>query len=262
MARGITACGDQVTRRFEHQYNGKVEHEVAVFYGLQGKMPSIFYDYKREAKAVYVDLGYWGRREGGRWTGYHKVAVNDRHPTTYYRARQHAPDRVGRFGLIPKPWRTKGFHILLCGMGDKGALAEGYLPEQWERDAIREIRKYTKRPIIYRPKPSWKTARPIDGVGYSAPHDKTLEQDLRLCHAVVTHHSNAAVDAIVEGIPAFCWGGVAAGMSSQDLSEIETPYFPTGRAEWIADIAYTQWCIAEMEAGRPWLHLKEEGLIP
>ena len=79
--------------------------------------------------------------------------------------------------------------------------------------------------------------------------------------AVVTHHSNVAVDGLLQGIPAFCWQGVAAPLSSQDLTKIETPVYPDGREQWTADIAWCQWSIAEMKAGLPWLHLKSEGLI-
>jgi hypothetical protein len=146
-------------------------------------------------------------------------------------------------------------------MSDKGALAEGYQPEEWERWAIAEIKKYSKRTIVYRPKPSWKGAKPITGT-ITSGREREVEQDLRNAWAVVTHHSNVAVDALVAGVPAFCWGGVALEMSLQTLARIEDPHFPDGRLQWMADIAYTQWSIAEMRTGLPWVHLKKEGLIP
>jgi len=264
MYNGVHRSGDIARRCFEHEYTGRVDHDVAIFYGLEGKMPQIFADYRSQAKAVYVDLGYWGRREGGRWSGYHKVSINDRHPTSYYRKRQHDADRLERFGIQVKPWRKTGSHILLAGMGDKGSQAEGYPVEQWEREAITAIRQVTDRPILYRPKPSWKKAKPIvmAGVAYSAPHAREVEDDLRDCWAVVTHHSNVAIDGLVAGIPAFCWRGVATEMALQDLKRIETPMFPDGREAWLRDIAYTQWSIAEMQSGAAWQHLKAEKLIP
>lgn len=265
MAEGIAAMGDHVTRCRESDYDGQLRFDVVVFYGLQGNTPQMFFDYRTQRKAVYVDLGYWGRREGGRWTGYHKVSINDRHPTAYFQAIKHPADRVARFGLHPVVEFKGGRHILLAGMGDKGALAEGFQPEAWERAVINEIRKVSDRPIRYRPKPSWKEARPIEGTEYSPPHAREVEHDLRDCWAVVTHHSNVALEAMLAGIPAFCWSGVMKNYCRQDLSGIELvgafPYARYDVDQLLADIAYTQWSVAEMRQGLAWNHLKQEGLL-
>jgi hypothetical protein len=260
MMTGIKARGDNPTLRHEHDYR-EPEAEVAVFYGFVGKLPQIMRDYRDAGlKAVYVDLGYWGRHDGGRWSGFHKVVVNSRHPTEYFQAKQMGPARASRFHVRPAAWSENGQHILLAGMGDKGAEAEGYKPEQWERSAIEEIRRYTDRRIIYRPKPSWKTAKPIEGAQFSAPQ-QPLDVVLKTAHAVVTHHSNVAVEGLVAGVPAFCWDGVAKPMSGQDLSRIENPHRPEGRQEWINNIAWVQWSIPEMHLGKAWGYLKDEGLI-
>jgi hypothetical protein len=251
--------------KLESSYNG-IEAEVAVFYGLTDRLTTIFQDYSIAAKAAYIDLGYWGRREGGRWNGYHKVCINSRHPTEYFQLRKHSPNRAERFGINIEPWRVGRYwkedkkYILLCGMGDKGAQAEGYRAEQWERWAIEEIRSRTNRPIVYRPKPSWKCARRIQGVGFSHK-DVSIEEALVNCHAVVTHHSNAAVDAMVRGIPAFVWKGVGVVIGSSNLDDIDTPRYPEGREQWVNDIAHTQWSVDEMRAGIAWRDLSEEGLV-
>lgn len=277
MQAGIEAAGDRPVRLLEHlwphlapleYFDDGVQNthfcnvDAVVFYGLEGRLPLIFQAFATYRTAVYVDLGYWGRRQGGRWAGYHKVCVNARHPSAYYRKPQHDRARINQFrGLLADPWREDGRHILLAGMGDKGALAEGFAPEQWEREAIDQIRAVTERPILYRPKPSWKKARPISGTMYSDPKEKVVEDELANCWAVVTHHSNVAIDGLVAGIPAFCWGGVAAEFSSQRLASIERPLYPDGRDAWMADIAYTQWSVAEMASGACWRHLRTEGLV-
>lgn len=264
MSEGIAKAGDFPAIVSERDYEPEApfqQFDCAVFYGLEGNNPRVFRDFAARSAAVYVDLGYWGRREGGRWAGYHKVSVNARHPNAYYRAVPHPQDRFARFHVEHQPWTRRGRHILLAGMSDKGAMAEGFRPEEWERWAIAEIRKYSKRDIVYRPKPSWKAAKPIAGTLYS-PGEREVVQDFRDCWAVVTHHSNVAIEALLAGIPAFCWGGLAVDMSLQDLSRIESPHYPEGREQWAADIAYTQWSIAEMRVGLPWQHLKAEQLIP
>lgn len=261
MVQGIKRCGDRVKERFESQYCQRPEADIAVFYGLEGNLRTIFQHYQREGhRAVYVDLGYWGRREGGRWSGYHKVVVNSRHPTAYFQKRNYCPTRFHRFGIKPKEWQGKGRHILLAGMGAKGSWAEGFGQEDWERAQIQKIKAVTDIPIIYRPKPSWKDAQPILGSIYS-PRTEPLEAVLNRCHAVVSHHSNVSVDGILEGIPAYTWDGVARCMSGQDLSTINEPYKPDGREQWAANLAWCQWSIAEMQRGLPWKHLKDEGLL-
>lgn len=257
---GVLRAGDTADLRSDGDYRGP-DTPVALFYGYEKNLPRVMEDYREAGKrAVYIDLGYFGRRMGGRWEGYHKVAVNDRHPTAYFQKARHDMRRARKFGLSPKPW-SKGKHVLIAGMSDRAAQACGLNPAEWEREAIKEIAKHTDRPIIYRPKPSWTAARPIPGASFS-PKAEPLERVLRNCHAVVTHHSNVAVEALLMGVPAFAFEGVAKPMGLQDLSRIEDPMRPDGRRQWINDIAYCQWNGAELRSGEMWKHLKGEGLIP
>lgn len=263
MLAGIQAVGDHVRLMPEAQYD-QPDADVAVFYGLSGKLRNVFHDYPAAGKiAVYADLGYWGRRAGsgiGRFRGYHKLAINSRHPTAYFRKFKHDCSRTTKFGLQIMPWR-KGTNVLIASMGAKAAHAEGFAPEAWERKAIDALKKVTDRPVIYRPKPSCPHAAPINGVGYSPPN-QPLADVLQNCHAVVTHHSNVAVDSLLAGVPTFCWEGVAAPMSRQDLSEIESPLYPEDRQQWLNDVTWTQFCVDEMQNGMAWRHLKNEGLLP
>lgn len=271
MLEGITAAGDKPDYLPESSWSRRTpavgDYDAHVFYGLEGNLPRIFEYAAEVSRAVYIDLGYWGRRELGRYAGYHKLSVNARHPVSYYRRPQHDGERFERFDKDVIPWSMsrspkleRTGHILIAGMGAKGAAAEGQAPQEWERWAIAEIRKYTDRAIVYRPKPSDPLASPIAGTRYS-PKGHELAPELEDCWAVVTHHSNVAVDALLAGIPSFCWGGVAREMSLQDLSRIEDPYMPAGRYKWASDIAWTQWSVPEMKNGDAWAYLRTEGLI-
>jgi hypothetical protein len=260
MYQGIASCGERVRLLDEETYS-EPDAQVAVFYGLAGNLQGIFADYRHAGRtAVYVDLGYWGRSQGGKLAGYHKISVNDRHPTRYFQNRRHSNDRVRMFRLEIEKWHS-GTAVLVAGMGAKSAEVEGIDPESWERAAIKQIQKFTDRRIIYRPKPSWREARPIGGTIYSTRHE-SLCTVLDQCHAVVTHHSNVAIDGLLAGVPAFCWNGVAKPMSKQNLASIHEPLYPEGREQWAADIAYCQWSVSEMSMGMPWRHLKDEGLVP
>lgn len=255
MARGIEAAGDQAVIRADTEH-AEPDCDAAVFWGYIETCQKIQRDYMKAGKpAVYLDMGYWSR-EGN--AGYFKVAVNARHPTAYFRRVNHTGNRARKFGVDVKPWRA-GRKILVAGMSAKAAWAERLEPvESWERRAIKAIRNITDRSIVYRPKPSWKDAAPIEGVEYSAPSERL---DLDDCWAVVSHHSNVCVDGLLHGVPVFAWDGVAAQMGSNDLRLIESPVRPDGRQQWANDLAYAQWSVAEMSDGSVWRHLKSEGII-
>lgn len=260
MREGIRRLGDIVVPRVASEFSG-IEGDVALFYGFEERMRRIFSSYRKaERSVVYIDLGYWGRLNGGRFSGYHKVVVNGRHPTPYFQHRKHTPDRFGVFDIEIREW-APGSAILIAGMSDRAAVAAGFAPGEWEKDAIEAIGAMSDRPIIYRPKPSWRGAQPLEGAEYS-PREQDVTAALHDCHAVVTHHSNVAIDGLVLGIPAFCWEGVAVPMSLQSLKKIETPAMPDDREQWLHDIAWCQWNVSEMAAGKTWAHLKNEGLIP
>jgi hypothetical protein len=257
MLEGIMAVGQKVDYLPCSDFR-RVEHDVAIFYGLANGLRSVFAEYKKQAQAIYIDLGYWGRRKPARFEGYHKFSLNDRHPTAYFQNRAHDPSRFREHGMQIRPWRESGRHIVVVGMSGKGAATEGYAPQQWERETVERLRKLTRRPIIYRPKPNWLHARPIPGTIFQ--RNVELNDALHNCHAVVCHHSNVAVDALIQGIPAFCDEGIALPMAGTDLAMIEEPPMPDGREQWAADVAWTQWSRAEMEDGSAWRYLKTEVL--
>lgn len=260
MLEGILKVGDRAKIRSSLTYR-QPDGDVGVFYGLAGNLARALAEYPAAGrKAVYVDLGFWGRKDGGRFSGYHKLSVNGRHPTAYFQQRKHAPDRARAFGLRAEVWQRGGSHILLAGMGPKGSRAEGFSPMAWEARAVQAIRAVSDRPIVYRAKPNWEGAPPLAGA-IMAPKGQDLLEALKGCHAVVAHHSNAAVEGLVLGHPAFVVEGIALPMGASDLSTIEAPRYPVGRPQWLADAAYSQWSIAEMASGAAWRHLKDEGLI-
>lgn len=259
MAQGAEREGYYVRQQDFTKYR-RPDADIAVFYGAKDSLADVLRDYPAAGRhTIFMDLAYWGRQFKG-LQEYHKVVVNGRHPTAYFQKVKHPDDRVKVFGLRPKRW-THGRHILLCGMSKKGSISFGYQPQEWERAAIAEIRKHSQRSIIYRPKPSCRESPAIAGVRFSPPTQK-LSSVLTNCHAVVTRHSNTAVDALLAGVPVFCWDGVGQPMGLQDLSRIEDPIYPEGRDQWLADVAYCQWTLEEMLNGTVWRHLKSEGLIP
>lgn len=260
MADGIRRCGHEPMIKTSTSYKGMPPTNVAIFYGLALGLARVFNDYRRSGRtAVYCDLGYWSRRIRTRHDGFHKVSVNDRHPTEYLMAKNHPPDRFEQHGVPILPWREEGRHILVAGMSAKAAIAEQLRPNLWEEQTIARLRQLTKRPIIYRPKPNWKAAKKISGAAFEP--DAPLKELLRDCHAVVTHHSNVGVDALLSGVPVFCEKGAASLLAAGGLASIEQPIMPEGREQWAANLAYCQWNIEEMREGLAYRYLINDGLI-
>lgn len=260
MREGIERQGERVRLLPSSAYHGGPDSEIAVFYGYDAVLRRVMSEYRaRGLTVVYIDLGYFGRRDGGTLRGYHKVVVNGRHPTPYFQARPHDATRAARFQVKPADWR-RGRHIIVAGMGGKAAEAEGLRPEYWERKTIHRLRRLTDRPIIYRPKPNWEGARPIEGAKFAARREDLpgLFED---CHAVVTHHSNVGIDGLLAGVPLFTLDGVGRPLALNDINRIETPLYPDGREQWVNDLCYCQWNVSELRAGIAWRHLKDEGLV-
>lgn len=257
VVRGVIKSGDQAYTKSMNHYEG-VEADIAVFYGT---LLRPMQDYlAARCHYVYVDLGYWGRLSGGKFEGYHKVSVDARHPTHYFQKVAHDDKRSRVFNKLKiRPWNKEGKYILIAGMSAKGAIAAGFKPEQWEKDIVSLIRRASDRPILYRPKPNWSDYTVIEGCKLDRNAD--LYKVLEDCYAVVAHHSNVAVDAIIQGVPAFCHEGVARVQSLQDISMIDKPLMRDDREQWVRDIAYTQWSVSEIASGLPWMHLKSEGLV-
>lgn len=258
MLQGLRRCGETPTVMDLAAGRG-VTGDCAVFYGFRDPLPRLMQEYRAAGRfAVHIDLGYWGRTDGGRNAGYHKFAVNARHPTEYFQSRKHPADRVARFGLEVQPWKTGG-HILVCGMSAKHARTEGLAHQEWEKNVICRLQEVTDRPILYRPKPGDNGAAPIPGSTMAS--GAVIGKYLQDCHAVVSHHSNAAVDAALAGIPSFSVCGVGTAIGLTDFDQIENPIYPDDREQWLADIAYCQFNLDEMANGTAWRHLKDDGII-
>lgn len=269
LAEGVRAAGDKVKVVDSRDYREPFS-DVLLFYGFDGSRNTAVYkayrDYLRDGKrTVYVDLGYFRKRSTlGRYRDYHRFSIDGRHPTAYFQRVRHKSDRFNSFGINLSDRKLGGDYILLCGMSQKCAEFEGFTFLEWEKDAVRRIRQVTDRPILYRPKPNkFNRYQKLEGTVF-APPEKDITQALRGAWATVSHHSNAGIDGICAGIPAFVSEGVCAATGSTDLAQIENPPFPSPeeRKQWLADIAYCQWNGDEMRDGSAWRHLKNEGLVP
>lgn len=237
--------------------------EVAVMVGVKSR--EIFEaNTKAGIHVVIIDKGYQRQRTGGpvRVWEYWRVAVDGHHPTRYLMHDVRPHDRLEASGLVIAPWRKSGGHILIAGSSAKYHRFYGLRePTDYAARLVGWIRKRTKMPIIYRPKPSWRDAEPIPDTQYSHGKQEPLESVLFDCHALVTHGSNACFEAILSGVPCVILGdGVAKSISSTDIRRVKKPRLATDdeRRQWLANLLYHQWTMREFESGKAWAVIRPQ----
>ena len=248
-----------------HDDEHKATFDAIAFYGMSVPHIKMWKEYRQNNKPVFIaDLGYFGENRGAGGSGHLKVSVNHWHPTTYFQKFKHLNDRFAKFNIPVKQMSDKrGPNIILAGIGPKSGVLYDMKHQSWDEYAVKEIRKHTDRKIIYRVKPSAQhTFKPIPSTEWSEP-TLQLEKLLRNAWAVVSHHSNVAVNGVLEGIPCFVNDGVSTTIGLSDLSMIENPKIISHKEQqqFLADLAYTQWTLDEIASGKTWKHLKSEGLF-
>ncbi len=233
-------------------------------YGIGEPRDEIMATYRRIGKhGILVDLGYWERRRGGRYHGFHKVVVDEIHPVEMLEKIGERPSaRLDDLVVCTHPIHS-GDEIIVAGMSAKSAATHGLASESWELAAIKKLQKVTNRTIVYRPKPSWTGARPLPGAEFQDGNAIPIEEALKRAHAVVTHHSNVGVDAVVAGVRLYTETGAAKAMSQPNIEGVENGLVPSydRRMSWMRALAYCQWTVKEMKSGKPWAFMAQAGLL-
>ncbi len=236
--------------------------ELVIIYGCgPGNRAHYMRARERGLPTITIDLGFW-QRGGPRDTDAHyKVSVNWHHPQQYLMQLNCPPDRFKKFNRgskEPTPWHNTGRQILLAGMGPKSFELYDMRSQEWDLWAVEEIRKRTDMAIVYRPKPSWNSPKPIPGTIFSNKN-QNLDTLLLNTHLVITHHSNVTVDGLMKGVPAICPDGAASAICNSDFNTIEEPERPN-RKQFFYNLAYCNWSIEEMQSGECWRYIKEHVL--
>lgn len=257
---GISRSGDHVELRELKPEVEVADHcDVAAMVGVKSK--ELYQaNWRAGIHTLYFDKGYTRHATSGglRAWEYWRVAVDAHHPTHYLNRLSHDSDRAQKLGIEFNPWRKEGRHIVFAGSSQKYHDFYGLQdPTTYARKVIRRIRGLTSREIVYRPKPSWKEAIAIEGCVYS--QGGSITDVLQDAWALVTHGSNACFEAVIMGIPSIVLGDAVAGpISSRDIEELENPRLAsdTERRQWLANLSYCQWTLAELATGEAWRHIR------
>ena len=184
-------------------------------------------------------------------------------------------------GITFADWHSPGDHILIMGQkeGDSALVPlfdEGKTFYDWVIETIFEIRKYTDRPIVFRPHPRTATrgirkltqfiknkqlvnVRLSDNISYGGNQGGTgLDADLDAAYCVVTYNSLSGIEAVEKGIPVFAMnnGSMVYPIAHTDLSHIENIDYNIDLQDWKNKVAYTVWNKKEVASGECWAHLK------
>lgn len=219
-----------------------------------------------EAKihTLYFDKGYTRHGAPGPvkvWE-YWRTSVDGHQPTRYLMDIARPIDRFQQLGIQFKKWRkpnAKG-HIVFAGSSQKYHTFYGMRdPTRFAKKLFEDIRELgSRREIVYRPKPSWKDAMPINGTRYSTrPSD--IEDELRGAHCLITHGSNACFEAMLEGVPSIILGdAVAKPVSVTEIEKLDDLLMvdDAQRIQWFSNLAYCQWKASEFLSGEAWQHIR------
>lgn len=162
----------------------------------------------------YLDHAYFKR---GWHNGVYRLVRGAPHLT---RVIPHEEDRLARYGVVLKDYRTNGSHIVVMRPGVW--MAKIYKAEGLMDEMIAEVKKYTDRKIIVKTKGS------------------PMDEALRDAWAVVSPFSVAGVDAAVAGYPVYSTHMCPSWPISGQLKDIESPTLPD-RYAWANSLAWSTW---------------------
>lgn len=215
---------------------GRLLDGPAVVYGILRGCGDIIKQCQWVNRDFYhIDHGYFLR---GHYDGYYRVSFNGFQCEPYGPA---DPTRWERLNVPLRPWKRRGRHVVICPISQMVAEFLHVDPVQWLNAVIAEISLHTDRPVIIKPK---------DG--------KPLASALEDAWCLVTHSSNAAVDAAVAGVPVITLGESCCEAISWDFENIESPHWPY-RENWVHWLANNQWTIDEIRSGEAWTSLTNTG---
>lgn len=215
--------------------DGKYRNGPAVFYGVQKELLSVWEEVKlRGQEFWWIDNGYLlSKWHGG---NYYRVTRNrvqldglERSPA----AKSTDGARLRELKIEPHPWRQGGRPMIVLQSGWHYVL-HGTRQDDWLRSVQIRMAKCGWPEAVIRSKDDAKERIHWDSVS-----------------AVVTHSSNVAVDALVQGVPAVCTNPCAGRYAPTGLNEWPTLPRPD-RLPWLQVLADNQWTRNEIADGLAW----------
>lgn len=200
---------------------------------------------ERGGHVIACDLAYWDRDKKFR------VSLDAPHPQDCVMRRSWSDVRLSSERIARgDAWHADG-PVIVAGIGEKArAQYQQSGVHEWERAQI-EAAKQAGYRVRYRPKKHGANPFAIETMPSTTPIDYAL----RGASAVVTWHSNVAVDAIRLGIPVVCRDGAAAAVCESTWRVDLRPLEPSIAHQFLANLAHFQY--APSEARQCWEFITE-----
>lgn len=281
LLEGTRRHGDELEVVPTHEpYHGpRPRTEVALTCGIKGVSKRVLAEHRAAGRGtVLFDKGYFRtpmKAPGRKGAAELRVAVGDFHPFRFFEWAW-PDDRWRALGreLLPEKKRNRDQVVVYAGSSQKYATFHEFGDvTDYAIAVVSAVRHVTGRRVIYRPKPSFAAeAPPVPGTTFSGPKEKLVSYFERVgTYALVTHGSNAALDALVAGVPVVVLGpGVASLVASNHLTDLADHRwdelgrgalrFPSTaeRQRLVNFCAYHQWTFEEFASGEAWDVVRRE----
>lgn len=262
---GARKHGVQAAIKHGSEWGPNDSADLSIVMGLKG-VSKRAYDFCRAngRHVLLIDKGYTRRSA----KGYVRASLDAFQPLVYFR-KQRPGDRWDATTTEIMPAR----HPL-----PNAALFAGSSQKFCDWHGLGNARDYAARVLaamqrtaphmsmVYRPKPSWAVNNPDTARGFDAVRDSPIDvrfsSEVTRTGCVVTYGSNAALEALLCGVPAICLGpSIAAPITSSNIADlargVPMPSQKTIR-QLCNDLAYCQFTAKEFSKGIAWEILKEE----
>ena len=212
-----------------------------------GKKKILHRCWRENRDFYFIDTGYFGNemslKNPNGWKYWHRIVKNNlQHGDIIDRPK----DRFRSFNKKFKPWKKSGDKILIAAPDEKPCKFYGIDLDEWLTNTISEIKKFTDRPVEVRQRTKNRQARMFKNSFEEAIKDNIF--------ALVTFNSNAAVESIFQGVPAFVLSPVhaASPVAKKDISQIENPYYASSEEleQWANHLAYGMVHTSELKSGK------------
>lgn len=182
----------------------------------------------------FIDSGYTNFLEPNK--KWHRLVRNHLHFGNYFDA---PADRLSNFKEFPKPWKESGDIIYVIEPGPFAADIFHVDLKTWKYEVEKELRNYTDKKIHFREKASKRERTNLY---------RELADDDYYC--IISINSNAATEAIWQGIPAITLDKhITNPVTVNKLSDVNNLY--RGRiADWLCMLSYSQFTYDELIGGK------------
>lgn len=181
----------------------------------------------------FIDSGYTNFLEPNkRW---HRLVRSHLHYGNYFDA---PVDRLDIFPCFPKPWRQSGEVILIIEPGPFAADIFHVDLKTWKYDVEKELRKHTDKKIKFREKAPKKERTNL--------YQELADDDY---YCIININSNAATEAIWQGIPAITLDRHVTNPVTVDKISAINDLYRGKIADWLCMLSYSQFTYDELIDG-------------